>query len=94
MTDPVVLPDWPRGMRIELAASYLGISPSLLRAELVAGRFPAPVRISPGRVVWLKEDLDRWLDAKAGRPNARAEAASDADAPSDWDREFGDGRAA
>jgi prophage regulatory protein len=25
------------------------------------GLFPAPVRLSPGRVGWRKSDIDRWL---------------------------------
>jgi hypothetical protein len=49
MGDPVILPDRLRGMRVELASAYLGISPSLLQAEVREGRFPAPVRISRGQ---------------------------------------------
>jgi prophage regulatory protein len=26
--------------------------------------FPPPVRISPGRVGWLEEDVDAWIDAR------------------------------
>lgn len=94
MRDGLDLPSWPRGLRSELAAAYCGVSESWLRLELNCGRFPPPVRLSPGRIIWLREDLDRWLDEKAGRPNARAPIASAAGAPSDWDLEFGDDRAA
>lgn len=90
---------WPRGMRAEIAADYCGLSVSWLTEEARQGRFPAAVRISSHRVIWLKDDLDRWLDEKAGRPNADAGDASGqrsagGDAPSDWDRAFGGERAA
>lgn len=95
---------WPRGMRAELAADYCGLSVSWLTEEARRGRFPASVRISPHRVIWLKDDLDRWLDEKAGRANAGAGdasgqtsvsgASSGGDALSDWDRAFGGERAA
>lgn len=31
------------------------------------GTFPAPIRISVGRVAWLRSDLEKWLAAQAGR---------------------------
>ena len=62
------LPGWPRGLREDLAAAYVGISSALLRVELRAGRFPAAVQITAGRIVWLRDDLDLCrLDRKAGR---------------------------
>lgn len=61
------LPDWPRGMREELAAEYVGLSQTALRDMRRAGTFPAPVPLTRGRIVYLREDLDAWLDGKAGR---------------------------
>ncbi|MBV8523647.1 MAG: helix-turn-helix domain-containing protein [Acetobacteraceae bacterium] len=61
------LPGWPRGLCEELAAAYVGLSVTTIRAERAAGRFPAPIPLTRGRIVWLKEDLDRYLDEKAGR---------------------------
>lgn len=72
------LPHWPRGLRCELAAGYLGISPSLFRQLVDAGKLPRPVAISPGRQVWLREDLDASLDRLAGRAPGVAE-------PNSWD---------
>ncbi|MBV8525513.1 MAG: hypothetical protein JOY71_25880 [Acetobacteraceae bacterium] len=43
------------------------LSVTTIRAERAADRFPAPIPITRGRIVWLKEDLDRYLDEKAGR---------------------------
>jgi hypothetical protein len=56
------LPNWPRGMPLDLAAAYCGISGGLLRAI-----GPQPVRIGQKRKVWLREDLDAWLDRMAGK---------------------------
>jgi hypothetical protein len=32
------------------------------------------VQLTAGRVVWLRDDLDAWLDAKAGRVAEATEA--------------------
>jgi hypothetical protein len=62
---------WPRGMSVEVAARYLSVSVSTFRRAV--GVDVPPVHITPGRIVWLREDLDRWLDARAGRVAASAE---------------------
>jgi prophage regulatory protein len=64
------LPNWPRGLREELAAEYVGLAPSTFRREVTERRAPQPIRLTPGRLVWLKEDLDAWLDRVAGRSTA------------------------
>ena len=61
-------------MREELAAGYVGLSVSTIRAERAAGRFPSPILLTPGRHVYLRDDLDTWLNAKAGRPTLAAES--------------------
>jgi predicted DNA-binding transcriptional regulator AlpA len=60
------LPDWPRGMSEYLAASYVGLGVSTFRREWSADRAPRPVQLTPGRQVWLREDLDAYLDRLAG----------------------------
>lgn len=69
MTDigRVTLPDWPRLMREEMAAAYVGISSSMLRE-----RGPVPKHIGR-RAVWDRNDLDRWADAIGGQPLDPAE---------------------
>jgi predicted DNA-binding transcriptional regulator AlpA len=64
------LPDWPRGLHENLAAAYVGLSPSTIRVLRELGEFPAPVSLTKGRQVWLREQLDEWLDKKAGKPLA------------------------
>lgn len=59
------VPDaWPRGMRLQVAAAYVGLSETAF--ERAAG-LPAPVWLTEGRKIWLREDLDGWLDVRAGR---------------------------
>jgi hypothetical protein len=56
-------PAWPRALRIGLAAAYVGLSEaSFLRHCAVQA-----IQITPGTKAWLREDLDRWLDERAGR---------------------------
>lgn len=64
MTEP--LPGWPRGLSETLAAAYVGLSPSTIRAERARGAFPQPVQLTAGRMVYLRDQLDSWLDRKAG----------------------------
>lgn len=65
------IPDqWPRAMRDDVAAAYVGLSTSLFRSKVKTRDAPAPIRIGTSRIVWLKEDLDQWLDELAGKtPN-------------------------
>ena len=76
----------------DVAANYAGISPGLMR-KLMRDKenpFPDRVQLSPGRVVWLKEDIDAWLDRKAGRPEHRGADRNDPVAEvDDWLRGSG-----
>lgn len=56
------LPGWPRALRPELAAAYLGLSPSAFYAG--PGRDVEPVQLTPRIKAWLREDLDAWLDKR------------------------------
>ncbi len=64
--DGVQARDWPRGMRAATAADYVGVSVSTLRAIVRKGGLK-PIRLTPGRIVYLREDLDSYLDRAAGR---------------------------
>jgi predicted DNA-binding transcriptional regulator AlpA len=64
---PPGLPGWPRGLSVELAAAYVGLSVSTLRKLEKEGEFPSPTWITSWRCVWLRDSLDAWLDRKDGR---------------------------
>jgi len=62
-------PAWvPRGLPAPEAAYYLGLGVTSFRAH-VAPVVPA-VRLTPGRLVWLREDLDAWIDRQRGTMQA------------------------
>lgn len=68
MTRPVHNPgSWPRLMRAETAAAYVdevSAEAFLRRAGTV---YPAGRKIDGRGRVWMREDLDRAIDALAGR---------------------------
>ena len=59
------LPTWPRAMNVDLAAAYVALSVTSFRTYVVPSVPSIP--LTPGRVGWLREDLDAWLDKQAGR---------------------------
>lgn len=62
MPDGANLPGWPRALREDWAAAYVGLGTTTFR-EQVAPSVPA-VTLVGRRKAWLREDLDRWLDAR------------------------------
>jgi hypothetical protein len=60
------LPGWPRGLHVGWAAAYVGLSATSFRVVARDDGLSA-VWLTPGRKVYLREDLDAWLDRKAGR---------------------------
>jgi hypothetical protein len=72
------LPGWPRGMPEWMAAGYVGLSETMLRQQDVKRTW-----LTDGRMVYLREHLDAWLDAKDGRAPAAAAAPE-----FDWDSGF------
>lgn len=65
------LPDWPRLMPAPLAAQYLGIGETTLRAK-----GPAAKKIG-ARTLYDRNDLDRWADALGGQPLDESEEAAE-----------------
>ena len=63
------MPDWPRIMRRENAAQYLGISPSILDREVAAGSLPKPIPITGSIHGWVRDDLDAWIDDRRNSQN-------------------------
>jgi predicted DNA-binding transcriptional regulator AlpA len=60
---PAELPGWPGGMPADLAAAYVGLGESSMKALVGQRLFPRPIKLSAGRIGWRKSDLDRWLEA-------------------------------
>ncbi len=61
------LPDWPARMGEDMAALYLGVSASTLRAGSASGRYPRPVKDGK-RVLYARCQLDRFVRAQFGIP--------------------------
>ena len=45
------------------ACAYVALSDTTFEKLIREGCAPAPRRISPGRVVWLRRELDEWLES-------------------------------
>lgn len=69
---------WPRGMRLEVAAAYVGLGTTTFLQEVKAAAdlaartgeppsFPQPVCLAGRCVGWDKDALDAWLDEKFGK---------------------------
>lgn len=78
MTEKRPLPGWPRLLTRDLAAAYVGVSPSLFDAEVKRGVWPQPLRRSVEgrsnnpRLTWDRVALDRRLDGDFdAAPNAK-----------------------
>ena len=58
----------PRGLSLDLAAAYVGLTPKVFLDDVKAGRFPQPSRHGkadsrkPQRTVWDRDALDRAMD--------------------------------
>ena len=70
-------PFLPRILRRELAALYMGVSPSTWDAMCKAGDAPPPVVITNGVKGWDRHDLDQWIEDRK---------AAQAVKPNSWDR--------
>lgn len=57
-------PGWPRVLRAEQAANYVGMSRSMFDAEVKAGKLPKPFPTAGSLQAWDKNDLDDWVDAR------------------------------
>ncbi|BBF66699.1 AlpA family phage regulatory protein [Acidithiobacillus sp. 'AMD consortium'] len=54
-----------RGLRAQAAAKYCGLGRSTFLRYVSEGKAPQPRKLSPGAVVWLRDELDKWLEAAA-----------------------------
>ena len=51
--------------------SRVSLSRSTVWRKIQEGSFPAPIRISKGRVGWLEADIERWINAQLQAANRR-----------------------
>ncbi|MHB1023702.1 MAG: helix-turn-helix transcriptional regulator [Acidobacteriaceae bacterium] len=51
-----------RGLHAKEAAKYCGLGRSTFLRYVSEGKAPAPRRLQPGSVVWLRDVLDKWLE--------------------------------
>ena len=58
---PAPLVDGQKLLRIQDVLALVGFSRATLYRYTNAGRFPAPVRVGPRRVVWRASDLNTWF---------------------------------
>ncbi len=66
---------WPRLMRAELAALYVGEVSSDSFRQAVGSLYPKPIRVPKKGDRWLKEDLDQAIDRMSGRSALVSDAA-------------------
>ncbi|PZW44851.1 AlpA family transcriptional regulator [Humitalea rosea] len=78
MRDGTMLPGWPLLLRRELAAQYVGMSPSTFDGEVRAGRVPKPIATAGTLRAWHRGDLEAWAE------DQRA-AAHEPDTANPWD---------
>ena len=78
------MPSWPRALSQPLAAAYTGLSEGSFRAHVM--KEVPPVRLSKKRIAWLREDLDAWLDRKAGKDPAETTGRPGPSLADLWDR--------
>jgi prophage regulatory protein len=48
----------------EQVAAAVGLSVTLIEAEVRAGRFPAPRQLSARRVGWLRREIEEWAESR------------------------------
>lgn len=73
------LPEWPRGMRLPVAAAYVGVSENTFRRQVAAGVWPQPTDVE-GIKLWDRKALDEAFDRRRG--NAASSRSGD------WDEAF------
>jgi prophage regulatory protein len=53
--------------------SRTGLGRTTVFREIKAGRFPASVKISKGRVGWRESDIDAWIEAREAEQGGRGQ---------------------
>lgn len=48
------------------------LSESTIKRLRRSGKFPSPIRMSPGRIVWIEGDIASWLESNRANDNGGA----------------------
>lgn len=64
-TDLADLPDWPRWLSADEAATYVGVSVNFFRKEVAAGLWPKPIARG-SRLTWDRKAIDLKSDLISG----------------------------
>ncbi len=67
-------------LRLPEVARRTGLKRSTIYRDILAGAFPRQVKIGPGAVGWVEEEVQEWIDARVRSSRAEAIAASHAGA--------------
>lgn len=51
-------------IRLPIVRARTGLGTSMIYAEMAAGRFPKPIRLSARTVGWLEAEVDEWLRSR------------------------------
>lgn len=54
-----------RTLRIRHVVEKTGLAASSIWRLAQRGRFPTPIKLSPGCTAWFEHEIDEWLTAKA-----------------------------
>ena len=61
----------PRILAPTIVARMIGLSRVTIWRMCRRGQFPKPIAISPGRVGFIAEDIEDWIDSKRERGDCR-----------------------
>ena len=50
----------------KMTCDKTSFSPTQLERLVRAKQFPQPVQLSPKRKAWIEEEVDQWLESRAG----------------------------
>jgi len=64
-------------LRMRTLPAKVGASRASIWNWVKAGTFPAPIRLSPGAVAWVSDDVEKWIDDRiaASRKAAKGESS-------------------
>ena len=51
-------------LTIKEASNLIGLSVSTINRLIKKGDFPPKVKISPGRMVFIRKEIEEWINAK------------------------------